>query len=161
MISVIAAVAQGGVIGGGNRLLWHISEDLKRFKSITTGHPVVMGRKTWESLGRALPGRRNVVITRQADYRAEGAETVGSLSEAVALFAPEEEVFIIGGGDIYRQAMPLADRLYLTEVEVKYDGDTYFPDWSSEQWIEVLNERHERGEKFPGPFVFRDFVRRR
>ena len=103
MISVIAAVARGGVIGGENRLLWHISEDLRRFKAITSGHPVVMGRKTWESLGRPLPGRRNVVVTRQSSYRPAGAETVGSLAEAVALFPPEEEVFVIGGGAIYRQ----------------------------------------------------------
>ena len=161
MISVIVAVARGGVIGSENRLLWHISEDLKRFKSITTGHPVVMGRKTWESLGRPLPGRRNVVITRQSDYRAEGAETVGSLAEAVAFFPVEEEVFVIGGGEIYRQAMPVADRFYLTEVEADYEGDTFFPEWSQAQWTEVFCERHERGEKFPAPFVFRDFVRKR
>ncbi len=161
MISVIAAVARGGVIGGENRLLWHISEDLRRFKAITSGHPVVMGRKTWESLGRPLPGRRNVVVTRQSSYRPAGAETVGSLTEAVALFPPEEEVFVIGGGEIYRQALPLADRLCLTEVEADYEGDTLFPEWAPAEWTEVFCERHERGEKFPFPFTFRDFVRRR
>ena len=105
MISIIVAVAENGVIGDNNRLLWHISEDLRRFKRITTGHPVVMGRKTWESLGRPLPGRENVVVTRR-ELSFDGARTVHSLDEAYALFPPEEEVFVIGGAQIYGEALP-------------------------------------------------------
>lgn len=105
MISIIVAVAENGVIGNQNRLLWHIAEDLRRFRHITTGHPVVMGRKTWESLGRPLPGRENVVVTRQ-ELSLDGARTVHSLAEAYSLFPPEEEVFIIGGAQIYAEALP-------------------------------------------------------
>ncbi len=154
MVSLIVAVSRNGVIGCENRLIWHISEDLRRFKSLTTGHPVVMGRKTWESLGSPLPNRTNVVITRNPAYRAPGAVTVGSPEEAFGLFPPEEEVFVIGGGEVYRQAMPLAQRLYLTEVDADYDGDTFFPDWNREQWMLTAEERYERGEKFDRPFRF-------
>ena len=160
MISVIVAVARNGVIGCENRLIWHIREDLQRFKRITTGHPVVMGRKTFESLGRPLPGRVNVVITRQKGYAPEGVRVVHSLDEAIALFPPSEEVFMIGGAEIYRQAMPLADRFYLTEVCADYQGDTYFPEWDRAAWRLVGEERWERGEGFPHPFVFRDYERR-
>lgn len=160
MTSIIAAVARRGVIGGNNSLLWHISEDLKRFKAITTGHPVVMGRKTWESLGRPLPNRVNVVVTRNRDFAPEGCEVAGSLEEALALFGPGEEVFVIGGGQIYAEAMALADRLYITWVEADYEGDTYFPEVSGSEWREIRHERHERGAAFEHPFVFSDYVRR-
>ena len=123
MISIIVAVARNGVIGGGNTLLWHISEDLKRFKALTTGHPVVMGRKTFESLGRPLPNRTNVVVTRQ-HIEIPGCTVAGSLEEALALFPAQEEVFVTGGGQIYAQALPLADRIYLTTVMRDYEGDT-------------------------------------
>ncbi len=160
MISIIAAIARGGVIGGGNALLWHIREDLQRFKRITTGHPVIMGRKTFESMGRALPGRLNVVITRQKDYRAEGCEMAASLEDAMARFTPDEEVFIIGGAEIYRQSLPLADRMYLTYVDADYAGDTYFPEWDHAQWEVAMREGHPRGEKFEHPFEFVDYVRK-
>lgn len=159
MISIIAAVARGGVIGSGNQMPWHISEDLKRFKAITLGHPVVMGRKTFESLGRALPGRTNVVITRNSDYKAEGCTVVGSLEDALALFGPAEEVFVIGGGEIYRQAMEVADRLYLTLVDAHFEGDTHFPGIDPRKWRITWRERHERGEKFPHPFEFINYQR--
>ncbi len=116
MISIIVAVASNGVIGDKNTLLWHIREDLQHFKALTTGHPVVMGRKTYESLGRPLPNRRNIVVSRQ-EIAIAGCEVVHSLTEALALFAAEEEVFIIGGAQIYAEALPLADRFYLTRVE--------------------------------------------
>jgi dihydrofolate reductase len=147
------------VIGGGNALLWHIREDLRRFKRITTGHPVVMGRKTFESMGRALPLRCNVVISRQKDYAAPGCEVVASLEAAIAPFAPEEEVFIIGGAEIYRQALPLADRLYITWVDADFEGDTFFPEFDPARWEEVSSERHERGEQFGHPFRFVDYRR--
>ena len=161
MISIIVAVAKDGVIGGGNRLLWHIPEDLKRFKAVTMGHPVVMGRKTWESIGRPLPGRRNVVITRDRDYKPAGAEIAHSLGEAIGMLPGGEEIFVIGGGEIYRQAMPLAGRLYITYVEAEFDGDTVFPEIDENEWEAVSRERHEEGTEFPHPFEYVDYVRRR
>ena len=160
MISVIVAVAQNGVIGGGNTLLWHISEDLRRFKSITMGHPVIMGRRTFESVGRPLPGRANVVVSRREDYTPEGVTVVRSLEEAFALFPQEEEIFVTGGGQIYAQAMPLADKLYLTTVEKDYDGDTRFPDWNRDEWRQVSCERHDCGKNYPYPFEVTDWVRK-
>lgn len=159
MISVIVAVSRTGTIGCANKLLWHISEDLKRFKAITTGHPVVMGRKTFESIGRPLPGRTNVVITRNPGYRVDGAVTVHSLEEAIGMFPADEEVFIIGGGEIYAQSMPVADRLYLTVVDADYNGDTVFPKWDKSKWREVSREEYARGEKFEHPFAFIDYER--
>ncbi|MDE5815700.1 MAG: dihydrofolate reductase, partial [Alistipes sp.] len=123
MISIIVAVAENGVIGDRNALLWHISEDLRRFKTLTSGPPGVMGRKTCESLGRPLPNRRNVVISRQ-EMQIAGCEVVHSLDEALALFSADEEVFIIGGAQIYAVALPIADRFYLTRVGHAYEGDT-------------------------------------
>lgn len=160
MISIIAAVANRGVIGGENRLLWHIREDLQRFKRITVGHPVVMGRRTFESLGGPLPGRTNVVITRQKDYPAPGCTVARSLEEAVGLFSPDEEVFVIGGEQVYRAALPLAGRMYLTAVEADYTGDVKFPEWSLQEWRLARSERHERGEAFAHPFTFLDYVRK-
>ena len=159
MISIIVAVAQGGVIGGGGDLLWHISEDLRRFKQITSEHTVIMGRKTYDSIGRPLPRRRNIVITRSEEWSAEGCERASSLEQAVGMCEGEQEIFVIGGGEIYRQAMPLADRLYLTRVEKVYAGDTYFPEIRADEWRELSNERYERGEKFEYPFEFVDLER--
>ncbi len=158
MVSVIVAVAENGVIGDKNSLLWHISEDLRNFKRITSGHPVVMGRKTFESLGRPLPNRKNVVITRQ-DIEIEGCEVVHSLEEALAMFSADEEVFIIGGAQIYREAMPIADRFYLTRVHHSYEGDTSFPEWKESEWQKVYSERFERGEKYEYPFTFEVYNR--
>lgn len=154
MISLIVAVARNRVIGDGNRLIWHISEDLKHFKTITSGHPVIMGRKTYESLGRPLPNRTNVVISRQKNYQAEGCIVVHSLIEALLLFPAAEEVFILGGAQIYAQALPLADRFYLTEVDADYSGDTYFPEWDRSEWRLTEHESFPHGEKFPHPFTF-------
>ena len=159
MISIIVAVAGNGVIGSGNQMPWHISEDLRRFKAITTGHPVIMGRKTFESLGRPLPNRTNVVITRNPSYVAEGAAVVGSLSEALDMFPADEEVFVIGGGEIYRQAMDVADRLYITRVAEPFEGDTTFPEVDENRWRVTWREAHPCGEKFPHPFEFIDYQR--
>jgi len=161
MISIIVAVAQNGVIGAEGRLLWHIPEDLKHFKTITMGHPVVMGRKTFESLGRPLPGRENVVITRRQIGGTAGFRTAGSLHEALKLFPHEQEVFVIGGGEIYKQALPLADKVYLTVVELDYAGVTHFPtELDPAEWRIVSEQRFERGETFPYPFRYVDYVRR-
>ena len=160
MITVIAAVASNGIIGGRNALLWHITEDMRRFRSLTSGHPVVMGRLTYESLGGPLPNRENIVVTR-SDIEFEGCRTVHSLSEAVNMFGPEEEVFIIGGAQIYGAALPIADRMYLTRVEHDSEGDTLFPSWDSSEGECVASERHEHGVTYPYPFVFEVYERRR
>lgn len=162
-ITIIAAVANGGAIGRKGDLLFHISADLKRFKSITMGKPVIMGRKTFESFPNgALPGRRNIVITRQRDYSARGVETAASLDEAMQLVAGVDEAMIIGGGEIYRQAFPLADELRLTMIDADVaDADTFMPAIDSEAWIEK-----EQSDSFTDPrsgvaYYFADFVRRR
>lgn len=160
MISIIVAVAENGVIGDKNALLWHISEDLKYFKSVTSGHPVIMGRKTYESLGRPLPNRTNVVVTRQA-VEIPGCTVAHSLEEAVALFAADEEVFIIGGAQVYAQALPLADRFYLTRVFHAYEGDTRFPEWDEREWRLVCSESFPAGASYPHPFAFERYERRR
>jgi dihydrofolate reductase len=159
MISIIVAIAENGVIGDKNALLWNIKEDMRRFRTTTTGHPVVMGRKTFESIGRPLPKRTNVVITR-GDSEFEGCLVAHSIEEAVKIFSPDEEVFIIGGAQIYKQALPLADKLYLTVVHRNYEGDTSFPEIDYSEWREVAREGFERGEEYDGAFTFIDLVRR-
>ncbi len=140
-VSIIVAVAENGVIGGGNALLWHIPEDLKRFKQITWGHTIIMGRKTFESIGRPLPNRRNIVVTRNPRFFAGRCEQAGSLDEALAMAANEAEVFVVGGGEIYRMALPLAKKLYLTRVHAVFEGDTYFPKIEPEEWKLVKSEK--------------------
>lgn len=152
MISIIVAVAQNGVIGDKNSLLWHISEDMRFFKRTTSGHPVIMGRKTYESLGRPLPNRTNVVISRTLG-ELEGCTVVRSLEEAIALFPKEEEVFVIGGAQIYALALDVADRFYLTRVGHDYEGDTSFPTWNESEWRLISREAYEQGEKYPHPFA--------
>jgi dihydrofolate reductase len=158
MISIIVAIAENGVIGDKNALLWNIKEDMRRFRTTTTGHPVIMGRKTFESIGRPLPKRTNVVITR-GDSAFEGCLVAHSLEEAVAMFPHDEEIFIIGGAQIYAQALPLADRLYLTVVHREYDGDTSFPEIDYSEWSEISREEYERGEEYDGAFSFIDLER--
>lgn len=138
-IVIIAAVAKNRVIGRDNQLLWHIPEDMAHFKTLTAGHTVIMGRKTWESLPprfRPLPGRRNIVISRQVDYPATGAELAESLEAGLALCAADSKVFVIGGGEIYRQAINFAHRLELTEVDQEPAGDAWFPEFSLQDWQE-------------------------
>lgn len=158
MISIIVAVAQNGVIGDKNSLLWHISEDMRFFKRTTSGHPVIMGRKTYESLGRPLPNRTNVVISRTMG-EIEGCTVVHSLEEAIALFPAEEEVFVIGGAQIYALALDVADRFYLTRVGHDYEGDTSFPKWDESKWQLISREAYEQGEKYPHPFAFEIYDR--
>jgi len=143
-LSILVAVSENGVIGRKGELPWHLSADLRRFKRLTMGHTIVMGRKTWESIGRPLPGRRMVVVSRQADYLASGASVVTSLEEAYqsAQDAGEEEVFVIGGAEIYRLALPQADRLYLTRVLAQVEGDTFFPELDLASWKRLESESH-------------------
>ncbi len=156
MISLVVATARNGVIGRAGGLPWHISSDLKRFKAITMGKPVVMGRKTWESLPKKpLAGRRNIVITRQADFKASGADVVASAEAALSLCAAEPEIAIIGGGEIYRLFWPLADRLYLTEVDIEIAGDTWFPHVAEADWIERSREVHAPGANDSAGFTLR------
>jgi dihydrofolate reductase len=154
-ISIIAALARNRVIGIENRLPWRLPEDLARFKALTLGHPVVMGRKTFESLGRPLPGRTNIVITRNPGYRPAGCLVADSLSAALALCREADEAFFIGGAELYAQALPLADRLYLTEVQLDAAGDAWFPEFDRGAFREVSRESH-RGAK--GDALDFDFV---
>ena len=144
-LALIAAVAANGVIGDGNRLPWRLPEDLKHFRALTTGHAVIMGRKTWESLPGPLPGRQNIVVTRDARYAAPGAETAPTLSAALALVRLPPPAFCIGGGELYRAALPLAAMLFLTEIDRDFDGDVTFPLFDPEAWPETRREAH-RGE---------------
>ena len=159
MVSIIVAIAQNGTIGDKNALLWHIKEDMRFFRTTTSGHPVIMGRKTFESLGsKPLPKRTNIVITR-ADREFEGALTAHSLEEAIRMAGEDEEIFIMGGAQIYREALSVVDRMYITHVECDYEGDTSFPEVDYSQWKLVDVVRHERGEEYEYPFEFRTYDR--
>jgi len=141
-IVLIAAVAANGVIGANNRLPWRLPEDLKRFRALTLGRAVIMGRKTWESLPRALPGRQNIVVTRQRGYAAAGADAVASFAAALECVRMPEPVFCIGGGEIYRAALPFATTLHLTEIARAFDGDAQFPPFDRNDWRETAREAH-------------------
>lgn len=141
-ISLIVAMSLNGVIGKDNRLPWHLPADLKRFKDLTMGHTIVMGRRTWDSINRLLPGRRTVVVTRNPHLKIEGAQVVDSLQTALSSAAGEVEIFVIGGEDIFRQAMPHADRIYLTIVESHFEGDTCMPPIDPAQWRKASTESH-------------------
>ncbi|OFZ52902.1 MAG: hypothetical protein A2428_05085 [Bdellovibrionales bacterium RIFOXYC1_FULL_54_43] len=150
-VSLIAAVAKNQVIGKEGTLPWHLPDDLKRFKRITMGHPIIMGRKTFESLGRALPGRLNIIISRTPEFHApEGTVVARSLDEALKAAADAEEVFVIGGAQIYDLALSRADRLYLTMIDQEIAGDAFFPEWSFSEFREIFREEHTH----PVPYTF-------
>ena len=155
-VALVAAVARGGVIGRDSGIPWRLPEDMQRFRTITMGHPVVMGRRTWESLPdqfRPLPGRGNVVVTRNSDWSAQGADRAGSIEDALRLLEGEDTVFVIGGGEIYAAALPSADELLLTEIDAEIEGDTYFPNWDPDDFEEVARERNVSSEGVPFSFV--------
>jgi dihydrofolate reductase len=155
-VSLVAAVARGGVIGQGNAIPWRIPEDAQHFRALTMGHPVIMGRRTWDSLPdrfRPLPGRRNVVVTRNADWQADGAERAGSLEDVLRLLDGAPQVFVIGGGELYADALPLADELLLTEIDMDIDGDTRFPSWDRTAFEETSREQHVSANGTPFAFV--------
>ncbi len=157
----MAAVARGGVIGRGGAIPWRIPEDAQRFRTLTMGHPVVMGRRTWDSLPdrfRPLPGRPNVVITRNAAWHADGAERAGSLAESLRLLEGAQQVFVIGGAELYAEALPLADELLLTEIDADVEGDTFFPSWDRTAFQEESREQHVSETGIPFSFV--TYVRR-
>ncbi len=149
-ISLIVATANNGVIGINNTLPWHLPEDLKRFRALTTGHHIVMGRKTYESLGRLLPNRVTVIVTRNKSYKVEGALIAHSLQEAVKLCKNDDEVFIIGGAELYKEGLKVAQQLYVTEVDLDVQGDAFFPEFDLQDWQETSREAHvsEKGLAF-------------
>ncbi len=149
-LSIIVAVAHDGVIGVNNTLPWHLPEDLKRFKALTMGHHIIMGRKTYDSLGRLLPGRTTVIVTRNENYKVEGALVANSLEAAIALCENDDEVFLIGGAELYQAGLKLAHKLYITEIELDVTGDAFFPKLVSTEWQETEREAHtsEKGLKF-------------
>ncbi len=159
-LSVIAALADNRVIGVDNRLPWRLPADLQHFKRITMGKPMIMGRKTWESLPGLLPGRPHLVVTRDTTYRAEGAQVVHSLQEAFAVFSKAEELMLVGGADLYAQAIPLASRMYLTQVHASPEGDAWFPEFDADQWREVEREEGVLDDKNPIPHTFVTYVRK-
>ncbi len=139
-VFLIAAVARNRVIGARGGMPWHLPGDLRHFKATTLGHPVIMGRRTWDSLGKALPGRENIVVTRRRDAQFPGARVAGSLQEALALSAGHDRVFVIGGAEIYALALPVADGLVLTEIDGEFEGDTWFPEWDRAAFRETKRE---------------------
>ena len=159
LLSAIVAASDNNVIGKDNQLLWHLPNDLRFFKRTTTGHTVVMGRKTYESVGKPLPNRRNIIITRQAGYAAPGTEVVHSLAAALERCADEPEVFIVGGAEIYKQAMPLLDLIYLTRVHTQLEGDAFFPELERKDWQLVSEEKHSADERHAYSYAFRIYER--
>jgi dihydrofolate reductase len=162
VITIVAAVARNGVIGRDNAIPWRIPEDLAHFRALTLGHAVVMGRRTWDSLPdrfRPLPGRRNVVLTRNTEWRAAGAEWAGSLEEAIDLVRDEQRVFVIGGAQIYAAALSLADELELTEIDLEVEGDALFPSFESDEFEEIAREPHVSSDGVA--FAFTTYERRR
>jgi len=142
-LTLIAALGRNRVIGKDGTMPWHLPEDLNHFKALTMGHPMIMGRKTFDSIGRPLPGRRSIVITRDRAWRVPGVEVAHSFDEALDLAGPADRVFVIGGGEVYAVSLPFADRLELTEVDAEPEGDTWFPEWDPAQWREVARDRRD------------------
>ena len=161
LISIIVAVSENGAIGKDNELIWRLPDDLKRFKSITLGHPMIMGRKTYDSIGRPLPGRTSIVISRNLSLSIEGVLLVHDLEEAIekARLTGTDEVFIIGGGNVYQQALPIADKIYLTEVHTVVEGDTFFKITKKDDWKETLRTQHAEDERHFFPFDFVELVK--
>lgn len=162
IISMIAAVAKNGVIGADNDMPWHLSTDLKRFKAVTMGKPIIMGRRTFESVGKALPGRLNLVVSRSKELTLEGAEVVSSLDQALERAAETgaNEIMITGGGQIYKMMMEKADKLYITEVDASPEGDTYFPEIDPGDWTVVHEEHVSKGERDSAETVYRIYERK-
>jgi len=159
-ISLIAAMGQNCVIGNNNQLPWHLPADLQYFKKITLGKPIIMGRNTYESIGKPLPGRRNIVITSQLHFQADGCDVVHSLEEAIALCNDVEEIMIIGGANLYEQSMQHATHLYITLIHDEFDGDKFFPEYSLDVWQEESCEKHSADDKNLHDYSFLVFVRK-
>ncbi len=158
-VSIIVARSNKGVIGYKGKLPWHFPEDLKFFKQTTLGRPVLMGRKTWESIGRPLPGRRNIVLTSKPGYKAEGAEVLPSFLDALKLFDAGSTLMVIGGASVYEQCLPYADTAWVTEIDGDFEGDTFFEELNPDEWKRVWVEEHPAGENRPWRFRFQRFER--
>jgi dihydrofolate reductase len=162
LISLIVAAAENNVIGKNNQLIWRLPADLAFFKQKTTGHTIIMGRKTYDSMGRVLPNRTNIIISRQNNFQISGAITAASLEDALQKVADKSsEVFIIGGAEIYRQALPIAGKIYLTRVHGEFEGDTFLPEIPSYDWEEVSREKHLPDDKNPYPYSFIELVKKK
>ena len=159
MIIMIAAVAENFALGKDNELVWHLPDDFKRFKQLTTNHYIIMGRKTFESFPKPLPNRTHVIITRQQDYTAEGCLVVANLDEALAMIPKDENAFVIGGGEIYALALPFTDVIELTKVHARFEADTFFPEIDSKQWKLVSEEYHPKDEKHLFDFTYETYRR--
>ena len=160
-VTVIAAVAENGVIGRGNTLPWHLPDDLKRFKRLTTGHAVVMGRKTFESIGRPLPNRRSIVVSRNPAWQPDGTTVARDLDSALSLAGATDQIFVIGGAEVFRAAMPKADRLELTVIHADIPGDAYFPAIDPNEWTLLEESHHPADAHHPHAFSFRSYQRTR
>ena len=159
-VSLIAAMAGNRAIGKDGTLPWRLPRDLRRFKDLTMGHPLIMGRKTYESIGRALPGRRSLVLSRDPGFRPPGVEVVSSLDAAFVRVRAEAEVFVIGGASVFREALPRADRLYLTRIHADVEGDVFFPEEALRGWRLLEEEHHPADDRHPFAFTFETYERR-
>ena len=159
IIALLVAMADDGVIGRDNTLPWHLPRDLQWFKRLTTGNTIIMGRTTYQSIGRPLPNRRNIVLSRNPAFKAEGVEVVATLEDALELVQNDTEVFVVGGAAVYGLALPRAQRMYLTRVHARVDGDVRFPEWRPDEWRLVWEEAHEADDKHAYPFTFQQFDR--
>lgn len=160
MLTLIAATSTNNALGKDNQLVWHLPDDFKRFKTLTSGHYIIMGRKTFESFPKPLPNRTHVIITRQKDYQVpDGCIVVPSLEKAVEISPKNEEVFIIGGGEIYKQSIDIADKVELTRVHTSVEADTFFPEINPEKWDIIFEEHHEKDEKHAFDFTFQTFIK--
>jgi dihydrofolate reductase len=159
LITIIAAMDRNRLIGDGGRLPWRLPADLRRFKALTMGKPIVMGRRTHESIGKVLPGRRNIVLSRNPDYRAPGCEVVAGFEEALGVCKDADDLIIVGGAQLYAEALPRAHRLHLTLLHASFSGDAWFPDYDQREWREISREDHEADADSPCAFSFVDFER--
>lgn len=157
---MIAAVAENNALGKDNELVWHLPNDFKRFKSLTSGHHIIMGRKTFESFPKPLPNRTHVIITRQKEYQAEGCIIVDSMDKALAICPKEEDIFIIGGGEIYKLGLPYSDKIELTRVHHTFEADAYFPEISETEWKIVVSEFNEKDEQHLYNYTYQTFIRK-
>ena len=160
MITLVAAAAENNALGKDNDLIWHLPDDFKRFKTLTSNHHIIMGRKTFESFPKPLPNRKHVVITRQENYKNENIEVVHSLEEAIQFSSTEDEIFIIGGGEIYKQALPFADKIELTRVHGEFEADAFFPEIDEKKWDLVNSEFHDKDEKHKYSFSYLTFLKK-
>lgn len=160
MITLIAAAAENNALGKDNQLVWHLPNDFKRFKEITSGHYIIMGRKTFESFPKPLPNRTHIIITRQKNYQVEGCIVVNSIEKAIEVAAKDEDIFIIGGAEIYAQSIDFADKIELTRVHANFEADVYFPEINLNHWKLIFEEKHLKDEKHNFDFTFQTFEKK-